>query len=309
MKMIYIWRALPDCLLKVLKLFLPWAPPTLEHLPFRSAEKAFEPWEVAICGNYADQIVTPTICFCFLFFLSPQTPTVFLGMLLWAAFEYIYFRYMHLRYCKACFYTTSRLDSFNNFLWGLPLSVIASAWCLWALRSERIAVGWGATAKLALLFLAGVASLLLWLVSYKLLVDPFNVADVAEEHPEKTVLELSRETVYTWFNCNAPFVLKCKYFFQDEQGNCLQDRLDGHPIACGEVATQVRFFEIGKQGLFAKPDRYNLAVLPDHSGLEFETWFEKVLHIFDVVASSCRCGRSRKSTTVDPEYAILSKEG
>jgi len=314
MKVIYVWKCFPECILKIFKVFLPWAPPGLDYYPVRSAEKAFEPWEVPICGNYADQIVTPTICFLFLFFVSPYTHKVFLGMFLWAVFEYFYFRYMHLRYHKTCFYTTSRLDSFNNFMWGAPLSVIAAACCHWGFRSERLGADWSPYFKVMSYFLVSSASFILWCICYRVVVNPFHVVDSDDEQQTRTVEELSTETVYTWFNCNTPFVLKCKYYFQDKEGKDLDSRLRGHPIACGEDPSQVRFFEVGKQGLFAKPERQKLVLKLENDFMEFETWFEKMLDFMDVLARTGRCDLERKSTRAvtstpsDFEMGLLAAE-
>uniref|UniRef100_A0A7S4RBT7 CSC1/OSCA1-like cytosolic domain-containing protein n=1 Tax=Alexandrium monilatum TaxID=311494 RepID=A0A7S4RBT7_9DINO len=280
MKLIYVWSCLPQCLLKVLKVFLPWAPPGLEHYPFRSAEKAFEPAEVSISGNYADQIVTPTVCFSMLFFLSPFVWRAFLGMLLWSIFEYCYFRWLHLRFCKVCYYTTHRLDCFANFLWGMPLSVVAAACCHWGLRAQVFAVGWPFWAKLLLVVATFLTSAGLWLLCYRFIVNPLQDQDADEWNHSKTVEELSCETVYSWLNCNPPYVLKCKYYFQDEKGADIPARRKGHPLACGEDPEEVRFFEIGKQYLFLKPERQALVYKGGVTDpLEFETYFEAVLAV------------------------------
>jgi len=296
MKVIYIWKCFPDCILKIFKVFLPWAPEGLEHYPFRSAEKAFEPWEVPVCGNYADQIVTPTICFCFLFFASPYTHKVFFGMLTWSAFEYIFFRYMHLRYHKSCTYTTSRLDTFSNFLWGVPLSVIASACSQWGFRAGVIGHGLRLYQKTLCNCGVFMASLILWVAAYHFLVDPFGVEETADKDQDMTVEELSAETVYTWFNVNTPFALKCKYYWKDKEGKDIESRRKGHPIACGVDENQVRFFEVGKEGLFLPPDRYKLVHKLPPDFMEFETWFEALLRIMDRVARACNCKTDRSSS-------------
>jgi len=284
MKIIYVWQCLPTCLLRAIKIFLPYAPEDVDFLPFRSAEKAFEPWEVAICGNYADHIVTPSICFFFLFFCSPYVYKAFLGMLLWALFECIFFRYMHLRYCKCCFYTTNRLDTFSNFLWGIPVSVIAAACCHWAFKSGRLPASLHSGVKLAVLFGVFFASWALYAGCYQLLIQPWVERDAVEDNLEVPIEDLKKETVYSWFNCNPVYVLKCKYFFQDKDGKDLPDRRKGHPLACGEDSSQVRFFEIGRQHLFIKPERQRLVHVHENDITEFETWFELVVRLFGLLA-------------------------
>lgn len=56
-KIIYVWRALPDCLLWVLKLILPWAPDDLEVYPRFNAEKAIEAPEMGVAWDYAAFII------------------------------------------------------------------------------------------------------------------------------------------------------------------------------------------------------------------------------------------------------------
>ena len=56
-KIIYVWRALPDCLLWVLKLILPWAPDDIEVYPRFNAEKAIEAPEMGVAWDYAAFII------------------------------------------------------------------------------------------------------------------------------------------------------------------------------------------------------------------------------------------------------------
>merc|ERR1712176_772394 len=126
-KVIYVWAALPKPLLKVLRAVLPWSPDDLEQYPYWRAERALEPMEVQI-GDYANLIVIPSMCCVMLFITSPHTQDMFWYMMLWGAFYYAFLRYLHLRFCKKCYYTTNKVENFAQILWGLPLSTVAAAW-------------------------------------------------------------------------------------------------------------------------------------------------------------------------------------
>eukprot|EP00439_Symbiodinium_sp_Y106_P084800 s53_g26.t1 len=56
-KIIYVWRALPGCLLYALKVILPWAPPDIDVYPRFNAEKAIEAPENGIAWDYCAFIV------------------------------------------------------------------------------------------------------------------------------------------------------------------------------------------------------------------------------------------------------------
>lgn len=170
--------------------------------------------EVGISGDYSAMIVNPTICFCMLFFVSPYVWRTFLMMFLSMCFYYCFCRYQHLRFCKAAFYTTNRLDTMVNFLWGIPLSVIAAAWCLWGFRSGYLDPEASDSMKLGLVGAAFFASLVAWLLAYRFLLDPWSQHD-ADESDKSTFEDVKADMLYSWFNCNPVYALKCEYYYKD----------------------------------------------------------------------------------------------
>ncbi|CAK0789877.1 unnamed protein product [Prorocentrum cordatum] len=62
-KVLYVWKCLPDCILRVLVKILPYSPGSIDHWPFRNAEKLASPWQMPITGDFADIVVIPTLCF------------------------------------------------------------------------------------------------------------------------------------------------------------------------------------------------------------------------------------------------------
>jgi len=288
MKVIFVWRCLPPCLLKVVKVFLPWSPEGLDHYPFRRAEKCFDPMEVSLSWNYVDHIITPTICFSMLCFLSPYVWKTFVGMLIWAIFELCFYRWLHLRFCRTCYYSTDRLDSCAQLLWGVPLSMVAMAAMLWGLRSEIILSQAPVYLRPLMVLATGFVSLLLWLVCYVCVTQPYKERDARELNRERTVEELKKTSVYSWLNTNPMFVLKCKYYFQDKDGKDIPDRRKDHPIACGEDQGQVRFYEVGKEYLFIKPERQELVHQHLSDSFEFETWFDLMLQFFGGLRNPCQ---------------------
>jgi len=281
-KVIFVWRCFPECLLKILKVFLPWSPATLNHYPTRSAEKGLEPWEIPICGNYADHIVTPSLCFFMLFFLSPFSCRVLKGMMYWALFMYIYFRWMHLRYHKTCYYTSHRLEMGFQYVWGIPLSVLAAACCCWALRANLICQNPDIPplVKIALICLTFSVSALIWVTVLHFAIRPWQRGEAIDQNRSLTYEQVQEDSIYSWLNCNPVFVLKCRYYFQETDGIPISDRVDGHPLSVGKEE-QVLFFEVGKQFLFlTKKQREYLFAKNVVNSLEFETWYEYILSLF-----------------------------
>jgi len=68
----------------------------------------------------------------------------------------------------------------------------------------------------------------------------------------------------------------------------------GHPLACGEDDRQVRFFQVGKEYLFVRPQRQSLVERDLVSILEFETYIELVLRILGTFAGLPSVFRHRK---------------
>lgn len=285
-KVIYVWRCLPRCLLKIIKAFLAWAPESVDHYPAASAEKGLEPWEVPICGNYADFIVTPCLCFFMLFFLSPYSYRIMKGMMYWAVFMYIYFRWMHLRYHKTCYYHSPRLDVGFQYAWGIPLSVVAAASCAWALRAGMLIPNADAIAKVALICFVFLVSCLVWAITLTVCFRPWTRLDVVDDRKDTTFEQVQEHSIYSWLNCNPVFVLKCRYYFQDAEGREIKERSRGHPLSIAGDGQDVTFYQIGKQYLFlTKDQRRMLFTKALTNGLEFETWYEYILSLLGSFAS------------------------
>ncbi|CAE8639292.1 unnamed protein product, partial [Polarella glacialis] len=238
--------------------------------------------------DYSTLIVTPTICFCVLILASPFVWRLFAAMSAWAIFYWCFCRYLHFRFMKCCFYSTNRLDSCVLYLWGIPLSVVASAWCLWALRAEKFLVGQEDSVKWASVFGAFALSMLLWVLSYTFLVQPFRERKAVEETTSLHIDQVKSSTLYTWLNCNPIYTLKCAYYFKDADGADMNERRKDHPLACGELDDQVRFYEVGKEYLFLHPSKMMKAMGPGLQNIwEVETWLEKVLRILGRISNPC----------------------
>lgn len=315
MKVIYIWQCLPRPLLRCLRVFLPWAPLSIDRYPVRFAEKGLEGMELGLPWDYAGNIMFPTVC-CFLLPLSsPHIWQVFRGLFCWAAFYYCFCRYMHLRFFRAQYYTTRMVDSHVNLAWGIPLSVIASSWCIWALRTDRftfVTTAWG---KYALTFGAFCLSYLLWFVVYMVKVQPFNRHDMrwVNDLEDPPVEEVKKSTLYTWFNCNPVYALKCKHLIV--QGNESQwnraakvfhGRKFDNPIASGFDGVSVRYFEIGKEYLFFHKDKQ--PGIHDVKGdpLEFETYLDPLVrHIEDSVELRNNAADAAPQTTASEKWMAV----
>jgi len=306
-KVVYVWAALPRPLLKALRPIVPWAPDDIEIYPVWRAERGLEPMEIQI-GDSANLIIVPTVCSVLLFVLSRFTHTLFKYMFIWGIFYYFFLRYLHFRFCKKCYYTTNQVDNIVNYLYGMPLGMLASACIQWGFRSNMIRFPHGLEhwdrLKIAICALAGLSSWALWAAIYHKVVQPWaDTSQIgAEEEFKLTVLECKENTTYSWFNCNPVFVLKCAFYWHDEQGKCKHPLRNGHPLASGEDPEQVRFFAIGKEYLFLRPERQYLAFpLHRHDGLpgdmlEFETYYELILDkVFSKLALS---GTEKPKTTL-----------
>lgn len=316
-KMIYVWQCMPKRALEILKLWLtepPEGEDSLDVYPRRNAEKGFEPAEIALAEDYAAFIINPTVCCIMLFLISPYVWRIWGGLLVWAVFYYFYCRYKHLRFCKARHYSTARLDSLVLVAWGVPLSILAAAWCLWALRSEKIASDKPNAVKWCFVLLSFCTSLCSWFLCVYCLVNPFR-RDQIKEAANPSIEQVQDSLVFSWFNCNPVFVLKCFYywqnhegpsgffFFQDRKGVTPwhADRRKGHPIACGADPDRVRFYEIGKEYLLLKDKKQQLAALHRirlSNTLEFETYMEHFLQFLHRIYSLFRC-KKKKGNVVE----------
>jgi hypothetical protein len=286
-KLIYVWRCLPDPLLRFLQAILPYKPETLEHLPFRNAEKAVDPWEIPVMGDYADWVTVPFLCFTTLMFMSSFVWKLFGLMFCWVVFQYFYFRYTHLRYHRINFYSTNRLQVVAMYSWGLALSVVAIQIPLWGFRADYFGEDWPVEAKFALLIVTFASSCALWAVLYWLTAQPWISSRPKEENTEQTFNQTEMRCVYSWLNTNPVYVLKCKYYYYDERGQEIagdnknkdgnMTRRGTHPIASGEDDEEVRFFEVGKEYLFIRPERQHLLGHNMADFMEPEYWIDRTV--------------------------------
>jgi hypothetical protein len=263
-KILFVWKCLPEPILRILVNILPWNPGSIDHWPFRNAEKLASPWQMPICGDLADIVFMSTLCFSMLTFVSTGCSWFFALLCGWGAFIYMYVRYAYLRFHGQDHFTTSTAFCWTWFLWGIPLSVVGAQiphWCYLAYygRAEDL---W-----LFLSVISFIAFYALWASCYHFLVQPFKQADAIEQDVSLTVREAKMHRVYDWLNCNPVFALKCRYHFQDAEGADI-GLLREHPLACGENPAAVRYFEIGKEYLFLKPQRQYLV---EHN---LSTWLE-----------------------------------
>jgi len=212
---------------------------------------------------------------------------------------------MHLRYHKTCYYFGSSLEILAGHAWGVPLSVLAAAWCAWAMRAGLLAEGLGPHAKLLLVCSAFFASVALWLLLLTFLVRPWERREVLDDNRNMTVEETQSRSIYSWLNCNPPYVLKCKYFLEQPLEQSLQFRSlrpqvssaasDGSGLSADRQVVMppadtgsdnVLPFQVGKQHLFLKSSQ-RLFIMSKGvaSALEYETWLEGILSIGDTCAS------------------------
>lgn len=302
MKMIYVWRCLPECGLWILKVFLPWAPESLDEYPRRNAEKGFEPMEIGLAWEYSSFIVNPTVCFFMLIFISPYVWRIFACMLGWAVFYYVWCRYMHLRFCKACYYSTPYLDGLMSLAWGCPLAVLGAAWCLWGLRTGYVAHGEPDWIKWFYVLSSFAMSLTAWICCVLYFANPFSREDAEEKnHPDVETLE--GQVVFSWYNCNPIFVLKCFYYLQDPVASWSRTNSAGwpifnlpleprgkewdHPLAWKKHETIGYFYEIGKEYLALTRIAEQLIASKgrEKNSYEFETYVEKLLDTCDQIST------------------------
>merc|ERR1712072_500797 len=124
----------------------------------------------------------------------------------WALFVYCYNRWAHLRFFKTAFFTTHKLDVVVTYAWAVPLSVVAAAWAVWGLRWR---VSWLMSLGSYAPLLAFAASAVFWIFCYSLF-QPFDHEE-PEEREKVDFEEAEEDLLYTWFNVNPIYVLKCAY--------------------------------------------------------------------------------------------------
>mmetsp|Transcript_171219 Transcript_171219/g.548937 ORF Transcript_171219/g.548937 Transcript_171219/m.548937 type:complete len:206 (+) Transcript_171219:2943-3560(+) len=88
---------------------------------------------------------------------------------------------------------------------------------------------------------------------------------------DPSILHVKDNTLYTWFNCNPVYTLKCKYYIQDLPP--AERKAFDNPIASG-CSGEVRFFEIGKEYLFLPPAKFERMEEVQDDWMEFETYLD-----------------------------------
>ncbi|CAK8994488.1 Uncharacterized protein SCF082_LOCUS3959 [Durusdinium trenchii] len=208
-KIIYVWRSLPDCLLRALKLILPWAPDDLERYPRFNAEKAIEAPEMGVAWDYSAFIVHIATAFLVTAVVSASVWKLFVALSCWCLFFSLWSRFMHLRVQTASSFNGHLLDTAGWLLWSLPMGCLAGSIFVWAVRSKMVPEIHLAF-RVALLVLAMILGAALWVMAYLLIIQPFRRSDApASQH--ETVEEVMRMQPFSWYNCNPAYVLKCAY--------------------------------------------------------------------------------------------------
>lgn len=298
-KIIYVWRALPDCLLFVLKLILPWAPEGIDKYPRFNAEKAFMAQEVTLPWDYFAFIVFPTTAFLMTMCVSTFVWKTFMAMMIWSACYYVWCRFMHLRVQSVSYYCTTLLDCTMWLLWSLPTSALAASCFVWGLRSGMFLQGYHQGVKILVCLCVSILAGVVWVVSYLVCVHPFRVRD-APQSSAMTVDEVFHHKTYSWYNCNPVYVLKCAYSKE------VTSKFWEHPTACDESGEEVVPFQLGKQYLFmSRAKQEKIMDLDDI--LEFETYFELFLAYLSALQDClCCCARSRRPTSRQYQRLILN---
>lgn len=282
MKMIYVWGCWPRPLLRIFKLFLPWAPKSLDHYPARNAEKGLEPPEVGLGWDYQAIIVFPSICFLQLYFISPYVNKTFCDLLLWSLFYYGYCRYMHLRFNKAAYFSSDSINTHVTMAWGLPLSVLAGVVAAWALRAGHL--GGYENCPRAVISSSFFCSLALWLSAYLGFVRPFSKRDlIVNDRPWQTFDAVKKHNLPTWFNCNPVYMLKCEFFYECAPHHTMFTHyysMHDHGQLKQTMKSMVIPYEVGKERLFYPAPVQEALMDAQYGALEFETYFEFFLAAF-----------------------------
>jgi len=278
-------------------------------------------------------VIIPLECFCSMLFLSRYVWKIFAWLMCWAVGNYFYFRWMHLRFHRINFYTTHRLNDAYMYWWGCAIGVVAAQVPLWGFRSELLfdffegsrEVFSSTQAKILVVLVTYFLAVLLWLSAYHFIVRRRkSEANVWAEKPalrrsqslaashsslanwkDKTLHEVKMHSVYSWLNTNPVFVLKCKYFFKDPDGQDTEHRKK-HPLASGQDEEVVCFFEVGKEYLFLRPERLHLLDATISDSLEPEYWIDEVAsrlgQLTDLLSEKVdeRTGNARLSVGYQP---------
>jgi len=255
---------------------VPWAPDTIDKYPSRNAERGLEGMELGLPWDYAASVMLPTMCCLTLVLVSSYVYRIFRGLTLWALFYYMYCRYIHLRFMRMQYFTTSRVDSNVNIAWGLPLSVIAASWVVWAWRTGVLPDSAGVKVKVLVTGLAFASSFMLWICCYLYTVRPFTFDFTdRQDRRDPHISETKAQTLYSWFNCNPVYTLKCKHYIQHMSAE-EREKFD-NPLASGHNEDTVRFFEVGKEFLFMPTEYSDKVHAMQNDQLEFETYLDAMV--------------------------------
>ncbi|CAE7720167.1 gpmB [Symbiodinium sp. CCMP2592] len=295
-KIIFVWKCLPDPLLKLLKLLLPWAPDNLKEYDRRSAEMGFRAGQIGLPWDYSNLILNPLLVFFTFFFVSMNSWTESAGLVAWSVFFFGYSRFMHLRVQSVGFYSTHKLDWNVWIVWGAALSTVATCAVAWEFRSGAVMKGAPLWQKWAILLATYAVGCLLWVGSLVIL-HPGSM-EKGPDARDGDFLNCKKDWIFSWFNCNPVFTVKCLHYLpkllQDSEvaqaASAILDKATcwGHPIACGDDPNEVRYYSPGKEYLHFSPEKQKkIQELDLHDWLEFESYLETLAHVADL------CRRNR----------------
>ncbi|CAJ1411104.1 unnamed protein product [Effrenium voratum] len=290
-KIIYVWRSLPDCLLHVLKLILPWAPDGIDLYPRFNAEKALEAPEMGVAWDYTAFIVHMATALLVTALISESVWKLFAALTLWCVFFALWSRFMHLRVQTASNFNGHLVDTAAWLLWALPMGCLGGSAFVWAVRSDMLP--WVPALPLALqilvLLLAVTLAGSLWVVAYLSVVRPFRGSDASASQNE-TVEDVMRQVPYSWYNCNPAFVLKCAYFKDIDP--------DSRRLLCRDGAeAEALLYRRGKEYLFLSQEKQKKVMEKLNNALEVETYLEIFFEFCHNVAT-CWGMKSRSASSL-----------
>ncbi|CAE7858159.1 gpmB [Symbiodinium microadriaticum] len=292
-KIIYVWKCLPEKLLFLLKALLPWSPDNVDKYERRNAENGMVAGQIGLPWDYSNLILNPLSVFFTFFFVSTNSSTESAYLVAWAVFFFMYSRFMHLRVQSVAFHSTHKLDRSVWMVWGcVPLALIGTCAMTWVFRAGLVLRGAPLWQKVLLMLVTYALSCLVWVLSLRALYPLLK-----EDSPdviEGDFKDCKREWIFSWFNCNPVFTLKCLYylpkFLQDAELGKVKEKLLkkkdiwGHPIACGDDEDVVRYFKPGKEFLHFSPEKQKSIREGDFQDwLEFETYLAHINRLAEQV--------------------------
>lgn len=274
-KMIYIWKCLPDPGLQFIKLLLPNAPESLDKYGISNAEKAMRAPQIGLPWDYSALILNPFLVFISMCMISENSFKLCAFLALACIFNYLWSKFMHLRVQSVNFYSTGKLDRVVLLAWGGPLSVLGCCSFVWLIRSGHVLNGSPLVVRWGAVFFLYVFACLVWVVVMLMLHPNKPKKDNIESDTPCTFQECKDNWIFSWFNCNPMYALKCLYVIK------YRETVWDHPWASGSEPTEVRFYSPGREYLHLSVKNFKKAMEGDISdALEFETWFEQFSSIF-----------------------------